>query len=273
MADKVSSGQGIPRSASLWNNIIDSANDFAMRRLGSGGGSVGSLVSTDIVKIRNSSGAAIRQGELLEISGFLLTDLVRDSLWFEGDVPNSVRPFGIALQDMPIDTIDRCQVSGVCIALVNVSDDGHGYAEVVSGDAVLHSTGTGPVRILYKPAGTGEKVCAVLLGGAGVAVDCNTVRFIVQSYTPSTRTAVGYVLSKPPGCASIPDSFLGGRFIEICDPQGCHFNRPSEEIMDSHGWARYQMPLEANICQPDPNYLIPQWEVVNLCCHVPSCET
>lgn len=117
---------------------------------------------------------------------------------------------------------------------------------------------------------SGKKIFS---GGGGSSVDCNTVRFIVQAYTASIRTAIGLVLSKPYGCGTIPDSFLGGRYIEICDPQGCHFNRPLEEIMDSHGWARYQLPLEANFCQPDPNYLVPQWEVVNLCCHVPTCET
>lgn len=166
MADKVSSGQGIPRSAALWNNIIDSANDFAMRRMGSGGGYGGSLASTDLIKIKNSSGAAIRLGEVLELDGIVISTVDRGAMWFDGDAPNATRPFCIALQDIPEDAIDRAQVSGVTIALVDVGDANHGYAEVVSGDPVLQSAASGPVRILYKPSGTGEKTCAVLIGGS-----------------------------------------------------------------------------------------------------------
>jgi hypothetical protein len=173
MADKVTAGQGIPRSANLWNNIIDSANEFAQRRrMGDGGGSAGSLSSTDLIKVKNSSGAAIRLGEVLELAGIVITAIDRGSMWFDGDEPDATRPFCIALQDMPEDSIDRAQMSGVTIALVNVGDAGHGYAEVVSGDPVLHSAVSGPVRILYKPSGTGEKTCAVLLGAADPAWEC-----------------------------------------------------------------------------------------------------
>lgn len=162
MADKVSPGQPIPRSASLWNNLIGAANEYAARQLGQPGRLKTPLIPTDVIKIKNSSGAQVRLGEVLEISGFLLSDVVRDSLWFDGDTPDGTRPFGIVLQDMPTAAIDRAQVSGVCVALVNVTDESHDYAVVASGELVLQSAGTGPVRILYKPTGTGEKTCAVL---------------------------------------------------------------------------------------------------------------
>lgn len=273
MADKVAAGQAPPRSAAMWNNIIDSANEYAeRRRLGNAGGLPKHSIPTDIVRVKNACGSAIRLGEVLEFSSFLLSDLTRGAIWLEGDTPNATRAYGIALQDIPVDSIDRMQVSGACPALVNVSDTDHGYAEVVSGSVVLRSTSLGEVRLLSPPGSTGEQLCAVLLGGSGIGTDCNTVRFIVQSYTASTRTAIGAVLSKPVGCSAVPDSILGGLYIEICDPQGCHFNRPLDEIMDSHGWARYQMPTQVNFCQTDPAYLVPQWEVVNLCCHVPACE-
>jgi hypothetical protein len=50
---------------------------------------------------------------------------------------------------------------------VNVTDANHGYATPASGEPVLQSAETGPIRILYKPAGTGEKTCAVLFAIAG----------------------------------------------------------------------------------------------------------
>lgn len=120
-------------------------------------------IPTDVVKVKNSSGSALRLGEVIELSGFLPTDVLRASLWFDGALPDTTRPLGIALQAIPTSTIDNCQVSGACPALVNVTDAGHGYAAVSNANAVLQSAISGPVRILYKPAGTGEKTCAVLL--------------------------------------------------------------------------------------------------------------
>ena len=162
MADKVTPGQSIPRSLNLWNNIIGSANEYAQRQLGEPRPTASTPIQTDIIKIKNSSGVQVRLGEVLELSGFLLTGVVRESLWFDGDTPDGTRPFAIALQDIPGDSIDVAQVSGACVALVNVTDAGHEYAEVASGEPVLQSAATGPVRILYKPTGTGEKTCAVL---------------------------------------------------------------------------------------------------------------
>lgn len=169
MADKVSAGQPIPRSAALWNNLIGSANEYAGRQLGQPGGRNTQPIATDIIKIKNSSGTAIRLGEVLEISGFLLASVVRDSLWFDGDTPDTTRPFAIALQDIPDGSIDRAQVSGACVALVNVTDEDHGYAVVADGELVLQSATTGPIRILFKPTGTDEFTCAVLFAPAGTA--------------------------------------------------------------------------------------------------------
>lgn len=164
MADKVSAGQPIPRSASLWNNMIGAANEFAARQLGQAGtGLPATPPPTDTVKIKNSSGVQVRLGEVLEISGFLLSSTSRGFLWFDADTPDTTRPFVVTQQDIPAGSIDRAQLSGACVALVNVTDAGHNFAAPASGQRVLQSAGGGPVRILYKPAGTGEKLCAVLL--------------------------------------------------------------------------------------------------------------
>lgn len=174
MADKVSPGQPIPRSATLWNNIIGSANEYAVRQLGQPGGRQSASIPTDVIKIKNSSGSLVRLGEILEISGVLLTDVLRTALWFDGDTPDTTRPFAIALQNMPTGAIDRAQVSGVCVALVNVTDEAHGYAAPADTEPVLQSAAAGPIRILYKPTGTAEALCAVVFastgGGNSVAV-------------------------------------------------------------------------------------------------------
>lgn len=193
MADKVQSGQPIPRSASLWNNIIGSANEYALRQLGQPGAQVVGQTNTEIVVIKNSSGAHVRLGEVLEISGFLVTSVERNGLWFDGDEPDATRPFVVALQDMPTSAIDRAQVSGVCVALVNVTDAGHGYAVVADGEPVAQSAESGPIRILYKPTGTGEKVCAVLIGVSAAAVQkkpqCRFTLNASMAKTAATKAA------------------------------------------------------------------------------------
>lgn len=164
MAAKVTTGQPIPRSAALWNNIIGAANEYAGRsaaRPSAAGGS--GAPAAGVVKIKNSTASHVRLGEVLEISGFLLSNVVRSHLWFDGASPDGTRPFVIAMQDMPIGTIDCAIAAGVCVALVNVTDVDHGYASVSNGSSVLQSDETGTVRLLYKPAGsTGELTCAVL---------------------------------------------------------------------------------------------------------------
>ena len=106
----------------------------------------------------------------------------------------------------------------------------------------------------------------------GSASGCDEVRFQVVSADPLTRTALGEILSRPVGCSTVPDSVLGGTVIEICDPAGCFFNEPGEELTDRQGWARYMQPAVVDTCQPDPNYLVPQWEVFSLCCAAPDCD-
>lgn len=193
MADKVQAGQPIPRAASLWNNIIGSANEYALRQLGTPGSQSSQPIASDVVKIQNSTGGQIRRGEVLEISGFLLTNLVRESLWFDGGTPDGTRPFVVALQDIPSGAIDRAQVVGVCVALVNVTDAGHGYAVVEDGELVAQSAESGPIRILYKPSGTGEKTCAVLIGVSAAAVQkkpqCRFTLNSAMAKTDATKAA------------------------------------------------------------------------------------
>lgn len=187
MADKVSAGQPIPRSAALWNNIIGSANDYAAKQLGQPGQRSPVTVPTDIIKIKNSSGSHIRLGYALEISGFLLSSVRRDAMWFDGATPNATRPIAIALQDIPTGSIDRAQVSGVCPAWVHVTDAAHKYALALTGDLLLHSGTAGPLKILYKPGSTGEMICAVLFTPDSVVTQLKTkCRFTLDAALATT---------------------------------------------------------------------------------------
>ncbi len=275
MAEKVQPGQQWrPPSAADQNAWSETAEDFiGRRRLSNVGGQSWLRTKTDIILTKNISGADCRKGEVLGVFE-LLVALDDEHIWLEGNIPGAAQGgFGILKRPTSVDSIYELQVSGVVIALVNMSDTSHGRAEVVYGDVVLASSVDGDVQILWSPGVTGEQECVVLLGSTGSSSSCHEVRFQVVSADPSTRTALGEILSVPAGCVAcdLPETTLGCTVIDICDPAGCFFNEPNEQLTGRQGWARYMMPITENICQPDPNYLVPQWEVFSLCCPIPEC--
>jgi hypothetical protein len=123
---------------------------------------------TNLVTVKNDSGAARRRGEVLEFTDLAFTNLDGGHGWLVGGEPALENGFGVLLNPIPDGKLgnEDCQISGACIALVDVSDEGHQYAEVVAGEYVLQSAASGPVRIVWKPSGTGEKTCFVMLGQA-----------------------------------------------------------------------------------------------------------
>lgn len=50
--------------------------------------------------------------------------------------------------------IRECLVVGTCLARVNITNEGHKYADRVSGSRVPQSAASGPVKILIKPTGS-----------------------------------------------------------------------------------------------------------------------
>lgn len=117
------------------------------------------------VKLQNVSGAARRQYEVVSLDGtFLLDPVTRQNIWLEGDVASTPqRLFGVLLEAAKDDAIVRAQISGVCPALVNVTNDGHRRATLIASEDRFTSSVGGPVQIIHKPTGTGEKLCVVNL--------------------------------------------------------------------------------------------------------------
>jgi hypothetical protein len=158
-------------SAAAWNRHEDVSDWYHRNKArGEGGDPQDYLPPTDVVQVRNDSGADRREGDVLEIDptdGLLDRPLPRENLWFKGKTPNAQRPFGILLFPAKHDATESnrgvtpLQVSGVCKAFVNITSAGHGFAIVQSGQYVLQSADAGPVEIIDKESGTGEKKCVV----------------------------------------------------------------------------------------------------------------
>jgi hypothetical protein len=191
-------------SISEWNRHVDVAEhyDRTMAR-GQIRPRLGSTRDTNLVQVSNNSGADRREGEILEFTGFALTDLDGDVplLWFTGGAVSLANGFGVLLRPMPNDSsvMDVCQIAGACKALVNVTDADHKFAKASSGNYILQSAFAGPIRILYKPSGTGEKTCAVLLGMDAIALHRGVTDAAINKgasgtvsrYEPGTTTDSG----------------------------------------------------------------------------------
>lgn len=122
-------------------------------------------------------------------------------------------------------------------------------------------------------AEAGEVVRHARIRSSGTA-RCDTIRFNVLSFVPSTRTALCGITAVPNGFTTddVPDKVLGAS-VYVVDPVGCYFSEPSGELIGREGWARYMKP-EYGHGGPGTaeGYEVPQWEVFALCCDPPACD-
>lgn len=156
-----------PPPATIWNNMIDAGRAWADSQLSSPGGPPLRPRETDIIKIRNDSGALRRKGEILKIDGKALDEVNAEHIWLLGVVPTTDCYFGILREPAGTSVVAPLQVSGCCMALVDIVDVDHTRADVVDGEYVLTSSDSGPIEILYAPESTGEQTCVVRWGGGG----------------------------------------------------------------------------------------------------------
>jgi hypothetical protein len=126
---------------------------------------------TDIIKAKNTSGEARRLGEILRIDGKAIETVTDENKWLLGVEPTDDGYFGILKEPAAISGIASLQVSGCCMALVNVTDASHTRATSADTEYVLQSGDDGPIEILFAPDGTGEKTCVVRFAGGGGSAD------------------------------------------------------------------------------------------------------
>lgn len=155
--------------ANVWNNMVDAGNAYALSKLDSQGGPPTRARATDIIKIKNTSGAARRAGEVLKIEGKALDTITAEHIWLLGIEPTDDCYFGILRKPVANDGIEQLQVSGACLALIDIQSVGHTKANAIAASYVLESSEEGPLEILYAPESTGEQTCVVrFAGGSGI---------------------------------------------------------------------------------------------------------
>jgi len=180
-------GDALTITKPVWNDIID-AKEWYKRTVaqGAAGTPTPQARNHSIVSARNSTGGALRLGEVIELDNRVLGDsyLTNDHLWFDGKKVSfsaNRNTFGIMLEPVPSDSA-RCGKAlllGTCLARVDFSDVGHKFAELDDGELVLKSSATeGDIRILSTPDGTGEQLVFVLIDRSGAT---QTIRFRNES--------------------------------------------------------------------------------------------
>lgn len=165
---KVTPGMPMRRlPAAVQNNILEAAEDYAQRRrMGTPAGRRGVTLPTDLIKIQNNSGAARARGHVLEITGIIETTFSHETLAFVGGAPTpgADKRYAILKEDLPDGEIGVAQVSGICAAVVNVTDATHKTATIAASTYILQSSANGPIPMFYQPAGTGAThECAINL--------------------------------------------------------------------------------------------------------------
>jgi hypothetical protein len=157
-------------------------------------------IHTDVVKVRNNSGAAVdRFGVLgldepifLPVSNAASLKELKRERQFTGVTPvaGSHRGrFAILAEPVKAGGVARAVVSGAYIAQVSVTDAAHQFADVKDGDATqLASDWGGSCRILWKDSGTGTKWAVLLLGSA----DPGSGQYQGQNLTTVTQNTRGW---------------------------------------------------------------------------------
>ncbi len=270
MPDRVQPGQRVRPKAADHNAFVDAAEDYIRhRQLSQGGKNSRQRTHTDIVKVQNTSGTARRKGEILEVFD-KIAELTDEHIFFSGILPTGAEAFGILKRPIPKNQIDEMQLSGICIALVNITDIDHRWANIEAQNPVLQSKASGPHELIYTPDALGEQECVVRLGNES-GIDM-VIRFEITDASLGTATVL--VHSLPDGLAveDLPAyGDVSPSAIEVCDPDLCFLNEPVAELLGRKGWARWMKPLTVNGCQPDVYDLEPHWEVFQLCCPDGDC--
>jgi len=169
-----------PPAARIWNNMVDAGTAWANSRLNSTAPNPIRPRETDIIKAKNNSGALRRTGEILRISGKAIETVTDENKWLLGVEPTDDGYFGILKEPAAISGLASLQVSGCCMALVNITDADHKRATSADADYVLQSGDDGPIEILFAPDGTGEKTCVVRFAG-GSAGGASRWGLVVES--------------------------------------------------------------------------------------------
>ncbi len=182
MGEKAYGDKPVVVAPQFFNRVVDLVNARKPRELTDQGRPVSSPLDRTILSLRNDSGASLSRGSLLEIGDMYLgfgTSRPFSPLhpWFEGlDFDGGY--WAITTEPLPTGDVGECQIAGVCIVRVNVTNLDHRRAFPKIGQSYCESSHLGPLEILQMTdtSNTGVQECWCILRSPqgtvrGIAVD------------------------------------------------------------------------------------------------------
>jgi len=163
-AEQPREGEPLQISASRLLKAYEAGDDFARRRrLGRSPASQPLSIDLCSIRVKNETGSDLSAGDAVELGDKLLTTLDRRHLWLSAALRSGANPIGVLSEPIKYNDIGSCQVAGVCLAPVNITDADQTHCYATTGNARLQGNFGGPIEILHKPSGTGELSCVLRL--------------------------------------------------------------------------------------------------------------
>lgn len=129
------------------------------------------LIDKNIIKVRNGTGGDLARGSVVDVGSYLLTGLnkYQPEHFDFGSITPAGGHYAVFRRAVEDGKIEEAQLTGVCIARVNVTDAGHRFAVPTDGQTYFTSATEGEIQILDAPTGDpGVRECIVVLRcGAG----------------------------------------------------------------------------------------------------------
>jgi hypothetical protein len=161
-------------SAGMMNAFIDTTKAFRRRNTLTGSEYGASGIDEAFIRVQNDTGATLERFQVVGIGSPAIapTSDTEPAAFFSewpmmASVPSAAHrgSFAVMLDGAANGTLAIAKVAGDVLVKVDVTDETHRFAEVITGDvAKLSSGATGSAQILWKESGTGTKWALVRLG-------------------------------------------------------------------------------------------------------------
>lgn len=169
--------QGDPASsvlrAATFNSLLEMRKEWQAQRIAQPGGSI-DYASPWLIRVQNKTGAGLDRFSVVELGNAVILPTAslygfQEQILVEANSPGTPadgKNYGILQEPIPANGIGMAAASGVTHAIVNVTNAAHKYAAASNGVlAKLVSAVSGPIAILYRETGTGDKWAVVAFTG------------------------------------------------------------------------------------------------------------
>lgn len=162
--DRATPGREMVIHAETWNRLLECLADYEKNKRKPKRNKDEPLpIPTDCIKVKNISGADRSEGQVLELGTFLLTTVKKTNPWFNADTVshNGGKSYCLLKEPIKSNKFGIAQVSGVCVAKVDIQATTDRYAYVVNSSLNLKSGEAGQFKLIGPCTSTGVQTAVV----------------------------------------------------------------------------------------------------------------